>query len=126
MSVHTKVSSIPKGKMWVAFVLTMPNNNAWNGRWTGEGTLYARVKGFTSRPFKERVSALVGNHYYNFGDGWGANVQVKIVTGDEKRKIDKRSKGFCGYDWMIGSLLNWGKILAEPPKAHRTDEPSAS
>ena len=54
------------------------------------------------------------NHYYNFGDGWGANVSVRIVEGAKSRnQAIKGSKGFCGYDWMIDSILKHGKIIAE-------------
>ncbi|MGQ0834991.1 MAG: hypothetical protein ACT4O5_08760 [Gammaproteobacteria bacterium] len=104
--------SIPRGSMHFAFVLTMPNNNAWNGRWSGpaEGKLYARAKSFTQRGYKEKLSRLVGNHYYNFGDGWGANVEVKVITADGKRKLLKQTQGFCGYDWMIDSLIHHGRI----------------
>lgn len=103
---------LPRGAMHFAFLLSMPNNNAWNGKWSGEGKCYARVKSFTGREFKEKLSKLVGNHYYSFGDGWGANVQVKVVTPEEKRKLLKQSLGFCGYDWMIDSLLSHGWIQA--------------
>ena len=27
----------------VCFELSMPSNNAWNGRWSGEGRCYARI-----------------------------------------------------------------------------------
>jgi hypothetical protein len=103
---------IPRGAMHFAFLLTMPNNNAWNGKWSGEGRVYARVKSFTQRRYKERLKKLVGNHYYNFCDGWGANVEVKLVDGDTKRKLLKQTAGFCGYDWMITSLMDHGSIKA--------------
>lgn len=53
-------------------------------------------------------------HYYNFGDGWGAGVSVKIVDGVKgKNAAIKGSKGFCGYEWMIDSILERGKITTE-------------
>jgi hypothetical protein len=64
-----------------------------------------------SKSTRAKFEKLIGNHYYNFGDGWGANVEVKEVTGDEKRKLVKQSAGFCGYDWMIDSLRWYGKIM---------------
>jgi hypothetical protein len=105
-------SSLPRGSMHFAFVLSMPGNNAWNGRWSGEGNVYARVKSFSAKVYKEKLLKLVGYHGYNFGDGWRAAVDVKVVTGDEKRKLVKKSQGFCGYDWMIDSLISHGRIQA--------------
>jgi hypothetical protein len=95
-----------------AFLLSMPGNNAWDGKWTGEGTLYARVKTFSARDFKATGLSLVGHHRYNFGDGWVASVEVKVVDSTTKRKLVKQSKGFCGYDWMIDSLMAHGEIRA--------------
>lgn len=109
---HTRRSPFPRGSMHFAFVLSMPNNNAWNGKWTGEGKLYARVKSFSAHAFKEQLSKLVGDHSYSFGDGWRANVEVKVVTTDEKRKLLKQTAGFCGYEWMISSLIDHGSIRA--------------
>jgi hypothetical protein len=109
---RSESTPLPRGAMNVAFLLTMPNNNAWNGKWTGEGKCYARVRAYSARDLKERMGRLVGNHYYNFGDGWGANVQVKIVTPEEKRKLLKATAGFCGYEWMIDSLIQHGRIQA--------------
>lgn len=98
--------------MHISFQLTMPSNNSWNGRWSGEGRKYVRVLTVSdAKKTREKFEKLFGNHYYNFGDGWGANVEVKEVTGQEKRKLVKQSAGFCGYDWMIDSLRWYGKIM---------------
>lgn len=99
-------------QLHIAFVLTMPNNNSWNGKWSGDGKLYVRVLTVSNaKSTRAKFEKLCGNHYYNFGDGWGANVEVKEVTGEEKRKLMKRSAGFCGYDWMVDSLHWYGKIM---------------
>jgi hypothetical protein len=104
--------------MLIAFELTMPNVGSWNGKWTGEDRYYARVFNFTKRYGQsktaiEKANAILKgkNYYYSFVDGWGANVETKKVTVAEAAKIRRRSKGFCGYDWMIESILNCGKIL---------------
>ena len=96
--------------MIVAFTLSMPNNNAWDGRWSGDGECHAIVKTFTGKREIARVEALFGNHYYNFGDGWGANVNVREVASRQAAKLRKASVGFNGYEWMIDSLLEFGKI----------------
>lgn len=95
-----------------AFILTMPGNNSWNGKWTGDGECYARTATPLDEDSRQRYEKLVGNHSYNFGDGWRANVQVKHITVAERKELEKKSKGFCGYDWMIASLLKDGKINA--------------
>ena len=51
--------------------------------------------------------------YYDFGDGWGARVEVMPVDSREKRKREKVSAGFYGYDWMIDSILKYGDILTK-------------
>jgi hypothetical protein len=106
----------------VAFTLSMPNNNAWNGRWSGEGNVYAIV-----RSFRGAIKFNVGeSYYYNFGDGWGASVYAKAVTAGEAAKLRRKSKGFCGYDWMVDDIVRLGRIrtLAEKyPKKEQTPAP---
>lgn len=94
------------------FILTMPNNNSWNGKWSGEGKLYCAFRKIKEKDIKiiERLNAKQ-NYYYNFGDGWGANVEVRQIAGKEITSYKKRSKGFCGYDWMIGEIIRHGRIL---------------
>jgi hypothetical protein len=107
--------------MLVSFELSMPSNNSWNGRWTGEGRLYARVVNVgASKKAREKYEKLIGYHTYSFGDGWRAAITVREVTSGAARKLRKDSQGFCGYDWMIASLRQWGKILAEPPSSPAT------
>jgi hypothetical protein len=52
-----------------------------------------------------------GSFYYNFEDGWVASVRWEVKTATECRRIVARSKGFCGYDWMIDEILKHGRIL---------------
>lgn len=102
----------------VAFILTMPNVNSWNGKWTGEGELYCRTFSYTTIATKEKAKALARKKtfYYSFGDGWGAMIEVKILDdGFDKKRHDRKSKGFYSYDWMIESIMKYGKILSSPP-----------
>jgi hypothetical protein len=95
----------------LAFILTMPNSGSWNGKWTGQGSIYARVKTFSNKGYEE-VKDLEGkNFYYSWNDGWGANVEIRLIGTKEKRELLKASKGFCGYDWMISSILKHRKIM---------------
>lgn len=91
----------------VCFELTMPNRGSWNGRWSGEKEGHYHF---------ERLSDGVAQKldgrdwYYGWGDGWGANVSARIVTGTESRRLRKQNAGFCGYDWMVKSILACGEI----------------
>jgi len=100
------------------FILTMPNNNSWNGKWTGAGRLFCIV-----RSYKKKNPALKNlkddDHYYNFGDGWGANVEVKRITSDEAKLYRKRSEGFSGYDWMVDEIEEHGRILTRTERKER-------
>lgn len=99
-----------KKNYWL-FTLSMPNVGSWNGKWTGDKISYTRTKKAISYNKKIYPNLTEGDFYYNFGDGWGANVNVKLVTLTEAKKSNKTTKGFCGYEWMIDSLINNGKIL---------------
>ena len=89
-----------------AFTLSMPSNNAWNGKWTGDGDFYAKT-----RTVSEKAADSLKDYYsYDFGDGWRAAVEVKRVDSRTAAKIRKKSSGFCGYDWMIDSILQHGEI----------------
>jgi len=46
-------------------------------------------------------------------DGWGANVAVELIGSVEKKIREKKSAGFCGYEWMIDSILKHGKITTD-------------
>jgi hypothetical protein len=95
-------------KVSVAFILTMPGAASWNGQWSGRGRLYARVLRISQR----RADEIVGAHGYGWNDGWRANVEVRIVDAAESRRLNKNTQGFCGYDWMINSIIEIGHIKA--------------
>lgn len=97
--------------MLVVFKLSMPNVGSWNGKWTGAENLYAVIRNVTA----DQCTAIDGkSFYYNFGDGWGASVSARRVANQrESRSIRKDSKGFCGYEWMIDSIIAHGKIQTE-------------
>lgn len=83
----------------ICFTLSMPSNNSWNNRWSGEDNFYAIVKRFPKGK-ADRV-AEEGYYTHNFGDGWVARISAKEVTVTEARSIRKKSKGFCGYEWIV-------------------------
>jgi hypothetical protein len=107
--------------MIIGFILTMPNIGSWNGKWSGSKSTYYRSRHFSKKDFMKSTLKDIDlekgdNFYYSFGDGWGANIEVKIVDVYTNKKLTKLSKGFCGYDWMIDSILSHGKILSNYPE----------
>ena len=91
----------------IVFELTMPNRGSWNGRWSGESTRHIRVKYDNSVP-KEVWNK---DFFYRWDDGWTACISVIKMSAKEARKLEKDSSGFCGYDWMINSIINYHKII---------------
>jgi len=90
----------------IAFELSMPRNNSWNGRWSGDAECFAIVRNIRA---KKSIPELT-SYGYNFGDGWFARVDVREVSAAEARRLRKASKGFCGYNWMIDSIIWHGEI----------------
>lgn len=102
--------------MILLFLLTMPSRGSWNGGWSGAGNYYAIVrKTGNSKAGRERAAKVLahGSYYYRWSDGWGANISVMEVTPQSARISSKKSKGFCGYDWMVDSIMERQKILAD-------------
>jgi len=91
----------------------MPFRNSWNGRWSGEGDLYAIVKNLgRSQKAGRRAKEVIENqpYRYNWDDGWAACVKVYEIDVKEARRVRNKSKGFCGYDWMVDSILIYDMI----------------
>lgn len=105
----------------LSFELTMPNVGSWNGKWTGADKKYYVIRKYADkileRPhFVDLLKDGKDSWYYSWGDGWGANVRVEIVDNKEAAKRRKISKGFCGYEWMIDTIVSHGKILTSTEK----------
>lgn len=96
--------------MLVAFILTMPGCPTWNGRWSGDGKLYAQVKRYKKQPRNLKIDH---DYQYRWSDGWMVNIEVKLIDSREASKIRKASKGMFGYEWMISSIEAYGEILAD-------------
>ena len=88
----------------------MPGNNAWDGKWSGDGKLFAIVRTLRNQTAEKVLTTPV--YGYAFGDGWFASVNVAAVDGTEAARIKKQSQGFCGYDWMVDSIVQHGRIIA--------------
>jgi hypothetical protein len=93
------------------FILTMPKNNSWNNRWSGDDKLLCISKTAFRRNKPVYPNLKEGNYGYDFEDGWFANVNVKFVTPSEARQQMKKSAGFYGYDWMVDQICQHGRII---------------
>ena len=105
--------------MMVLFKLTMPNIGSWNGKWTGSEKLYAKVVNLgRGKKATEKAKEIVdkGYYHYNFGDGWAAGIYTSAINAKEANKIRRKSAGFCGYDCMVDSIIENGKIIAQRPE----------
>lgn len=94
--------------MLIAFTLTMPSVNTWNGQWSGQDKLYIRVENI-----KKEIGLKVlkeDTYYYKWSDGWTACIKVQRVDCKEAAKLRRKSQGFCGYEWMIKSIIHTGRI----------------
>lgn len=91
----------------IIFELTMPGVGSWNGKFSGSDRIYAKCY----KNCKIPKDIIDKDFYYNFGDGWCANVSVTKVDSLTCRNIMKKSKGFMGYDWMIDSIIKNKEIL---------------
>ena len=90
----------------IVFELSMPGKGSWNGKWSQEGQCFARIYDQRKVP-KEYWNK---SFFYRWDDGWEACVTVTQMPASEARKIERRSEGFCGYDWMIESIIQCGAI----------------
>lgn len=88
----------------VIFQLSMPSNNSWNGKWSGEENVYTIAKAMP----EAKAAALKPRYTYSFGDGWVAAVKVRYANPREKV-----TNKFCGYEWMIDSILKRDAITAD-------------
>jgi hypothetical protein len=100
--------------MIVAYTLSMPSNRAWDGKWSGEDRSYVVTRAYRGKKGEKKATKIVddGPYHYNWDDGWGARIDVKIVDAREAASLRSKSAGFCGYKWMIDTIEEFGKPLA--------------
>lgn len=108
--------------MILAYTLSMPHANSWNGKWSGEGQDYIIIRSYRGDKAVKKATLILqeSSFWYRWSDGWCARVDVKEVTSTEARKLRKKSCGFSGYDWMVKSIETYRKIYAsheEPANA---------
>ena len=93
----------------IVFELTMHGVGSWNGKWTGADRRYIR----TRRNYDVPKEVWNKDFFHRWEDGWEACVSVNRMTAYEARKLERQSSGFCGYDWMINSIIKHGDIRYE-------------
>lgn len=96
---------------YVIFTLSMPNRASWNGNWSGADKVYRQCVPLTTKMDAKKLEN--GSFYYNFGDGWGASVSTEIVADAKikNQRMKNADTGFCGYGWMVDSIVKNGKIV---------------
>lgn len=112
---HGEIQTALKGKQInssgkvLCFTLTMPASA--KSRWSGEGHLYAVCRWFDAANQDRALQLLEHSPFFwDFGNGWLACVTVAEVTRGMATKIQRKSAGFCGYQWMVSSLCEHGEI----------------
>ena len=111
----TGLNLTPRGReteMILSFTLSMPSNNSWDGKWSGDKDLFVVLRSFRGKRGEAKANEILTNGYYSysFGDGWRASIEVQEETAQSATKLRKRSKGFSGYDWMITEIIEHGRI----------------
>ena len=100
----------------IIFELTMPRSGAWDGCWSGNGKHYFRCL----REWDVPKEVWNKDFFHSWSDGWTACVSVRKVDARSAKKLVKTSHGFCGYDWMISSIIRNGFIIS--PSEERQGE----
>lgn len=91
-------------KKRVIFELSMPLNNSWNGKWSGEDNVYTVARTISGAKFED----LKPRYTYSFGYG-----PVAVVRIREAEPREKATNRFCGYEWMIDSILKRDAITVD-------------
>ena len=94
----------------VLFRLRMPRKGSWDGKWSGDDENYTLVRILGTKALKLlklKEGGIGASWRYDFGDGWAAVVSAQVLA---PRVRPKKGDGFCGYEWMVDSILHCGHI----------------
>lgn len=91
----------------VIFELSMPGVASWDGRWSGEGRAYNRVRQIDAARAVEL--GMPNSWTHRWSDGWCAEVSARLMNKGERTP---KSDGFSGYDWMIDNIIARGTPYA--------------
>ncbi len=100
--------------MILAFTLSMPGSPSWNGRWSGEDRLFVKLVSFVGAKRGAKAKTILDNgpYFYRWTDGWRACIDVEEVDAKRAAQLRRKSAGFNGYDWMVDTIITYGKPLA--------------
>ena len=90
---------------------------SWNGKWSGEGSVFAKEV-LRTKERKQHLESLGidckkgAKHKFthDFGDGWVAEINMTVGNKKDFKQIMNASQGFMGYEWIIDSILKHGKV----------------
>lgn len=100
----------------VEFRLAMPGKASWDGKWSGADRNFTLVRNVDD----DQAAQLDGQSWsYSWPDGWRAEVSARLVQAGEDLAP---SHGFHGYDWMVASILRYGKIYADHERPEQAAE----
>lgn len=98
--------------VFLLFELTMPNNGSWNNKWSGENDNHYLIKRVSYKAFVEHYAEYAGKSwYYRWSDGWTACITCEALNSKEIVPYRKKAGNFCGYDWMVSSIMQCGEIV---------------
>lgn len=96
----------------VIFELTMPHAASWNNKWSGSESGHYIFKEYPPVAFEKKwKDKVIGEWYYRWDDGWEAKIKSRVISVEESRKLKRANSGFCGYNWMVDSILAAGRIM---------------
>lgn len=96
----------------IVFELTMPNCGSWNNKWSQENERHIITKPNRTINPDILIEIIDKDFYYRWDDGWTACISVIEVDSKQAAKLRNKSRGFCGYDWMVDSIIKYGTIKA--------------
>ncbi len=114
--------------MILCFELTMPGVGSRDGKRSGKEKQYLKLVAFRGKKREDQARKILvkGYYIYNFGDGWRAAISVrhigKTFPKNEPSRLRRESAGFCGYDWMVDSIIDHNDIIVPTKPVWRTFE----
>ena len=100
--------------MILAYTLSMPRANSWNGRWSGDDRSFVITCSYQGGKRIELARRILDEapYRYSWDDGWAARIEVEEVDSRRAAAMRQTSAGFAGYDWMVHTIERYGKPLA--------------